>query len=140
MKLLAIEEVTPSRNVGVENKEDAIAIEAARKRRSAFNFKIVGISAGAELKFIRDENIKCVVAPDQKHVIFHNEEMSTSEAAAKILKSKWWPQGPSYWVYDGETLEERRIRIESGIEYSDKEIEEAGDQWLSLQADIARGK
>src|SRR3989344_4272735 len=140
LKLLALEDVTPSRNVGIEFKEDAIAIERARKKRSAFNFKMVDISAGAELKFIRDEKITCVVAPDQKHVVFNGQEMSSSEAAALALGSKWWPQGPGYWTYNGETLDERRLRMEEGDEPTPEEIKAAGDQWLSLQADIARGK
>src|SRR3989338_10275153 len=41
LKLLTLEDVTPSRNTGVEFREDAIAIERARKKRSAFNFKMV---------------------------------------------------------------------------------------------------
>ena len=140
LNLLALEDVTPSRNVGVESKEDAIAIERARKKRLAFNFKMVDIPAGSELKFIRDENITCVVAPDQKHVIFNGKEMSSSEAAAQALGSEWWPQGPGYWTYEGETLDERRIRMEEGDEPTPEEIEAAGDQWLSLQSDIKRGK
>ena len=74
LKLLALEDVTPLRNVGVESKEDAIALEKAKKRKSAFNFKMLDISAGAELKFIRDEKVTCIVAPDQKHLIFNNKE------------------------------------------------------------------
>jgi len=140
LKLLTLEDVTPSRNVGVESKEDAIAIERARQKRSAFNFKMVEIPAGSELKFIRDENVTCVVAPDQKHVIFDNKEMSSSEAAAFVLGSKWWPQGPGYWTYEGETLDERRMRMEEGDEPTPEEIEAAGDQWLSRQEDIKRGK
>ena len=140
LRLLAIEEVTPSRNVGVETKEDAVAIERARKKKSAFNFKMVDIPPGAELKFIRDENITCAVAPDQKHVIFRGKEMSSSQAAAEALGSKWWVQGPAYWTYEGEILDERRIRMEEGDEPSDDEIEAAGDAWTQLQEDIARGK
>lgn len=141
LKLLTIEDVTPSQYVGVETKEDAIAIERARKKRSAFNFKMVDIPAGAELEFIRDENIKCVVAPDQKHVVFNGKEMSSSEAAAQAMGSKWWPQGPGYWTYEGEILDERRLRMEGeDSEPTSDEIEAAGDQWVSLQADIARGK
>lgn len=113
LKLLCLEEVTPSRDVGVETKEDAVAIEVARKRRSAFNFKMVDIPTGAELKFIRDEHITCIVSPDQKHVIFKGEEMSTSEAASQALGSKWWVQGPAYWTYEDEILDERRARFES---------------------------
>jgi hypothetical protein len=140
LKLLALEDVTPSRNVGVESKEDAVAIERARKKRSAFNFKMVDIPAGAELKFIRDESIICVVAPDQKHVVFNGEEVSISSAAQKALGYKWQVQGPAYWTYNGEILDERRLNMEEDEEPTDDEIEAAGDQWVSLQADIARGK
>lgn len=135
LRLLAIKEVTPSRDVGVESREDAAAIEAARKRRSAFNFKMVDIPAGAELKFIRDENITCMVAPDQKHVIFKEKEMSISEAAGEALGSKWWMQGPAYWTYEGETLDERRMRMEEG-----ENPTQAEDEWISLKIDQERGK
>ncbi len=140
LKLLAIKDVTPSRNVGVESREDAIALEKAKKRRSAFNFKMLDIPAGAELKFIRDEKIICIVAPDQKHVIFNNKEMSSSEAAAEVLGSKWWPAGSDYWTYDGEILSERRIRLEEDDEPAEEEIEAAGDAWIQMQADLERGK
>ena len=43
-------------------------------------------------------------------------------------------------MYEGETLDERRRRFESGIEYSDKEIEAAGDQYPNLQSDIKKDK
>jgi len=140
LKLLAIEDVTPLRNVVIETREDAVAIERAKKKKSAFNFKMVGIPASAELKFIRDENIICIVAPDQKHVVFRGEEMSSSEAAGKALGSKWWVQGPAYWTYDSETLDERRLRMEEDDEPTPEEIENAGDAWMEEQADIARGK
>lgn len=140
LKLLEIEDVTPSRDVGVENKEDAAAIEIARKKRAAFNFKMVNIPAGAELKFIRDESITCVVAPDQKHVIFKGEEVSISAAAQEALGYKWQVQGPAYWTYNGEILDERRTRLEEGEEFTPEEIEAAGDQWISMKVDEARGK
>ncbi len=114
LSLLALEDVTPSRDVGVESEEDAIAIEQARSRRSAFNFKMVDIPAGGELKFIRDGTITCTVASDQKHVVFRGEETSLSNAAQVILDYKWRVQGPAYWTYDGEILDERRIRMEAG--------------------------
>jgi hypothetical protein len=140
LKLLAIEEVTPSRNVGIETKEDAVAIEIARKKRSAFNFKMVNIPVGAELKFIRDESITCTVAPDQKHVVFQGVEMSLSAAAQKALEYKWQVQGPAYWTYNGEILDEIRTRLEEGDEPTEEEVEAAGDDWMQRQADIARGK
>lgn len=141
LKLLTLEDVTPSRDAGVESKEDAIAIERARKRRSAFNFKMVDIPAGAELKFIRDENVTCIVAPDQKHVIFDNREMSSSEAAALVLRSAWWPQGPGYWTYNGETLDERRMRLEENDdEPTLEEVEAAQDRYTSMEIEKEKGK
>lgn len=142
LRLLSLEDVTPSRNVGVESKEDAVAIERARKNRSAFNFKMVNIPVGAELNFIRDEKVVCYVAADQKHVEFQGEIMSLSSAAQKALGSKWQVQGPAYWTYQGEILDELRTRLEEGEddEPTPGEIEAAGDQWLSLQSDIKRGK
>jgi hypothetical protein len=80
---------------------------------------MVDIPAGAELKFIRDESIVCTVAPDQKHIEFQGELTSLSTAAQKVLGYKWRVQGPAYWTYEGEILDERRIRLEEGEEPSD---------------------
>jgi hypothetical protein len=115
LRLLAVEEVTPAQDVGVETKEDKEALEIARKKRSAFNFKMVDIPVGAILSFIRDETITCTVAEDQKHVIHNGEELSLSLAAQKILGYKWQVQGPAYWIYEGELLDERRTRMEEQV-------------------------
>lgn len=139
LRLLSLKDVTPSKNIGVESKEDAVAIAVARKQRSAFNFLIVGIPAGAELAFIRDEDIKCRVAPDQKHVEFQGEIMSISTAAEKALGSKYPVQGPAYWTYGGELLDELRKRLEQGG-FTTEEINTAGDQWTQSQIDIEKGK
>jgi len=139
LKLLEVEEIPISTSAGVENEADAQALEEARKRRAAFNFEMAKIPPGSELKFIRDENITCTVAIDQKHVIFQGETMSISTAAQKALNSKWQVQGPAYWTFEGEILDERRQRMEQNIP-SDKEIEEAGNYWVNLQDEIARGK
>ena len=140
VKLLCLEEVTPSQNIGVENREDAVAIQVARKKRTAFNFEMVKIPPRAELKFIRDESTACHVALDQKHVEFQGEVMSISAATQKVLGITRPIQGPIYWTYEGEILDERRSRMESGEEFTPEEIDAAGENWLALQADIARGK
>ncbi len=114
LKYIALEEVTPSRNAGIQSEEDAVALEEARERRSAFNFKMVDISPGAKLVFTRDENIMCRVAEDFKHVEFQGKIMSLSAAAQAALGSTWSVQGPAYWKYHGEILDDRRIRLEEG--------------------------
>lgn len=132
LKLLALEEVTPNRDAGIENKEDARVVEVARRKRAAFNFKMVEIPPGTELKFIRNENITSQVAPDQKHVLFEGEIMSLSVAAQKALGSKWQVQGPAYWTYEGEILDERRRRFEEGGDpISEEEISAAVDSWIA---------
>lgn len=143
LKLLSLEDVTPSRNVGVESKEDEVAIEKARKKRSAFNFRMVDIPAGAELKFIRDEKITCKVSSDQKHVEFRGEMISLSSAAQKALGYAWQVQGPAYWTYEDEILDERRIRMEEeGDEPTYLElhpIDAATDVQMQEDIDKARG-
>jgi hypothetical protein len=140
LRLLAVEEVTPVHAVGVESKEDVIAVEEARKKRSAFNFKMVDIPGGAELTFIRDEHISCTVSRDQKRVIFNGREMSTSEAAAEALGSTWWVQGPAYWTYNGEILDERHMRMEADGESTLEEIEAARDTTIPQPVDGVLGK
>lgn len=138
LKLAEIKNITPKKDF-VESKEDQQALNQARTRRAIFNFKMVDIPVGAELIFSRGENIKAKVI-DNRSIEYNGKITSLSTSAQKILGYNYGVAGTDYWIYEGETLDERRRRFESGIEYSDKEIEAAGDQWLSLQSDIKRGK
>jgi len=138
LKLAEIENITPKKDF-VETQEDQQALNQARTRRAIFNFKMVDIPVGAELIFSRGENIKAKVI-DNRSIEYNGEITSLSTSAQKILGYDYGVAGTDYWMYEGETLDERRRRFESGIEYSDQEIEAAGDQWTSLQSDIKRGK
>ena len=103
---------------------------------------MVKIPVGAELYFSRDENIKAKVI--DMHVAnsieLNGKKTSLSHSAQKILGYQYGVAGTDYWMYDGETLDERRRRMDSGIEYSDKEIEAAGDAYIQNQLDQERGK
>jgi hypothetical protein len=138
LKLVEIEDVTPKKDF-VESQEDQQALNQARTRRSIFNFKMVDIPVGAELTFSRDENIKAKVI-DNRLIEYNGKITSLSESAHEILGCSSRVSGTLYWMYEGETLDERRRRFESGIEYSDQEIEAAGDQWLSMQSDRERNR
>ena len=46
-------------------------------------------------------------------VDFNGEITSLSDAARKVLGVEWAAQGPIYWMYEGETLDDRRRRLES---------------------------
>lgn len=111
LKLAQIDNVTPKKDF-VETQEDQQALNQARKRRAVFNFKMVNIPIGAELTFTNDENIKVKVA-DNRNVEFNGEVMSISSAAQKALNVEWPTNGSIYWMYQGETLDERRKRVES---------------------------
>ncbi len=76
---------------------------------------MVDIPIGAELNFVNDDNIKArVIAPEgQKTIEYGGEFTSPSAAAQKILGYPYQVQGTIYWLYQGETLDERRRRMES---------------------------
>jgi len=114
LKLAVIEDVTPKQDY-VETEEDQKVLNKARERRGAFNFKMVDIPIGSILTFTRDPETVCKVL-DAKNVEFEGEVMSTSQAGKIALHRKGWTasavQGPLYWEYEGETLQERRLRME----------------------------
>ena len=115
LKLAEIENITPKKDF-VETKEDQEALNEARERRGRFNFGMVGISIGAELVFSRDENIKAKVIDTHStdSIEFNGEITSLSRSAQKILSYDYGVAGTDYWMYEGETLDERRRRFESG--------------------------
>ena len=114
LELAAVEDVTPKNDV-VETQDDQIALNKARERRSTFNFKMVDIPPGAQLTFSKDPTITCRVI-DHRKIEFEGEETSLSASALKVVQRMGytWSQihGPGYWQYEGETLYERRKRIE----------------------------
>lgn len=115
LKLAEIENLTPKTDI-VENKEDQDALDAARKIRSRFNFEMVKIPVGAQLYFSRDENIKARVVDTHaaNSIELNGKKTSLSRSAQKILGYQYGVAGTDYWMYDGETLDERRRRLESG--------------------------
>lgn len=112
LRLAEIEDITPRDDV-VENIEDQKSLDEARKRRSKFNFEMVQIPVGSTLVFAKDEAITARVLNDG-NVEFDGQKMSLSESAWKILGYKHQPQGTLYWMFEWESLDERRRRMESG--------------------------
>ncbi len=114
LKLAVIEEVKPD-SAHVETQEEQRAIEDVKVKRGRFNFKLAQVPIGAVLTFSRDSQVSCKVLNSTK-VEFESKEVSLTQAAAIILERMgyYWKsvQGPLYWEYDGETLVDRRIRLE----------------------------
>jgi len=113
LKLAEIENITPKKDF-VENQEDQQALIKARKIREKFNFNMAKIPVGAELIFSRYENIKAKVIDltDSRHSIeFNGKKTSLSDSAREILGYDYGVAGTDYWIYEGETLDERRKRL-----------------------------
>jgi len=114
LEIIALEDVTPRGDV-VETEVDEEALVRASRRRSVFRFSEVGISPGAPLVFSRDPNVTAIVKSD-RDIEFEGETTSLSASAALLMNRigySWSAvAGPDHWLYDGETLTERRRRIE----------------------------
>ena len=115
LKLAEIENITPKKDF-VESKEDQEALNAARKIRSRFNFEMVKIPIGAELYFSRDESIKAKVVDTHSanSIEIDGKKTSLSHSAQKTLGYQYGVAGTDYWMFEGETLDERRRRFERG--------------------------
>lgn len=75
---------------------------------------MVDIPVGAELYFSRDENVKARVIgrTGSGSIEFNGKPTSLSTAAQEVLGYRNVVSGTDYWVYDGETLDERRRRMQ----------------------------
>jgi hypothetical protein len=110
LKLAELENVTPNRDF-VSSSEDQQALNQARTRRSGFNFKMANIPAGSELVYVNDGNVKARVI-DNRRIELNGEITSLSTSAQKLLGYSYNVQGTIYWMFEGETLDERRRRLE----------------------------
>ena len=111
LKLVEIEHITPDSDF-IESEEDKQALNKARRHKSSFNFRLADIPVGSEIVYIRDESVIAKVV-DEKQIDINGEITSVSAAASRLLDSKWPVCGTRYWKYEGETLDERRNRLNS---------------------------
>lgn len=107
-------ELTPSK-AQVEPEEQE-ALDKVKARRPRLQLDAIGIKPGDSLSFSRDESIQAIVAPDGK-VEYERELLSPSAAALKALHKLGYQtpaaSGSEFWMFDGETLDERRRRLEA---------------------------
>ena len=110
LELAAREEVTPHSEPDVTDE-----MRGYVERKSPFRFSLAKVPFGAELQFVRDEAVTCKVL-DDRSVEFRGKKTSLSAAASDLLREggrkSTQVQGPLYWLYEGETLVERRLRLE----------------------------
>ena len=117
LKLVSLNDVTPLDDSVVENQEERHALEKARKKsnRPPFTFSMVDIAVGSKLSFINKENVVATVVEDN-NIEFEGEIYSLSRAAKKILarEGRYYTSasGPMHWMFEEETLHDRRNRME----------------------------
>lgn len=116
LKLVELEDVTPS-NDYVSDQEEQQTLNKERGRRSNFTFSSVDISVGSILHFVRDETVTVRVV-DDRNIEFEGKITSLTQSSLTLLKRDYgWNvrsvAGPCYWVYENETLSERRLRLET---------------------------
>jgi hypothetical protein len=114
LKMVMIEDVTPKDDI-VEDEIDQRSLDKEKKVRSRFNFDMINVPVGSVLSFVKDPNITSIVV-DKHRIEFEDEIHSLSSSTLKLVHRMGytWKQvsGPTYWMYEGETLNERRSRIE----------------------------
>ncbi len=130
LKLVKIDDKTPREDI-VEGQEDRQALTKERSRKSNFKFSTVDIRPGVTLSFVRDEEIQVKVIDDKNvsfgddylkigggHLTIERSPVSLSQSALTLLNQKFGKKltsvrEPDFWVFENETLSERRERMES---------------------------
>ncbi|OHA41139.1 MAG: hypothetical protein A3J31_00230 [Candidatus Taylorbacteria bacterium RIFCSPLOWO2_02_FULL_48_16] len=110
IKLIELENVTPKNDNG-EHPEVKEELEKIYTKR--YNFKAADIPVGTELTFTRNPSVKARVVANS-NIEINGETKSLSRAARDLLGYSYAVAGPLYWMYEDETLDERRKRIEGG--------------------------
>jgi hypothetical protein len=116
LELVALNNATPLTEVA-EDPAELDALHREQSIRERFRFSLANVPVGATLTFSKDDAITAKVI-DDRQIEFEGKITSTSAAALKLLNraGRTWTavQGPQYWMYDGEALVDRRLRMEEG--------------------------
>lgn len=115
LRLTPHQDVTPRMGV-FEDADEQRAVTETRARRDRINLRAINVPVGAELVFSRDTDIKCTVL-NETQIEYQGIVTSLSRSALNILQAKGYSvgsvSGSVFWMYEGETLDERRQRMES---------------------------
>lgn len=121
LEIGAKKDVTPTDSVP-ENKEEAFALEKAdeidSKREENFTFTMLNIPIGATLHWKDDETITAKVLSNRNKIEYDGKESTISGAGKKITQKlsagkKTYSRIASQWLYEGEALLDRRLRLET---------------------------
>lgn len=123
LELVAKEEVTPKSDV-VTDADDREALAQAGKKRPKFTFSMAEVPIGATIVFAKGDGYTATVIDDTR-IDFRGETTSLSGSATLIMQELGYSrvaiQGPAFWLYNGETLIDRRREREE----RDEDIDQA---------------
>ncbi len=80
-------------------------------RRPPFQFSLCHIGVGETIAYVDNPSITCTVY-DDRHVLYQNQIFSLSTLAQKLRDTTVALQGPLFFTYRGEVLDELRKRLE----------------------------
>ena len=122
LELIEIEDVTSLAPNPTEEDIEIINENVKRaERKENFTFGMVGIPIGKRLSFVDDPEITCEVTSDKTQILYRDEKYSISGLATKLKNSAYSVRGPLYWMYEGETLQQRRERLEAHADNDEDE-------------------
>jgi len=92
-------------------KADGVSVPKKRVRSPNTRFSNLGVPIGAELVFTKDSHITCTVLDNSNQVEYEGRTWTISALAMHLLDVSS-ANGFSHFCYEGETLWERRLRLE----------------------------
>lgn len=115
-----IEIEDPNAKANNEDLNEEYSDDNNKEIRVKGDFNMLNIPVGSELIFKKDNSIKCIVAGENK-VEFGKELFSLTSLARKFLQEKFhWKTGNingfRFFIYENESLWDRRLRLESEAE------------------------
>lgn len=107
LKRVELSEIKVKADLTPEQEKE---IGVVKERRSRFRFANYGIPVGATLTYTRDPSVTAIVVEGDKIMIGEKVD-SLSNHARVLLGYRLPPQGPLYFRYEGEILDDRRKRL-----------------------------
>jgi PAS domain-containing protein len=104
-------DITPKEFLNV-TKEEQDELEEVKEKRARLDFERYKIPVGSMIAYSRDNSIKAKVL-DKNRIELNGKITSLSESARELLGYKQNVAGTLYWMYEDETLDERRKRFDN---------------------------
>jgi PAS domain-containing protein len=104
-------DITPKEFLNV-TKEEQSELEEVKEKRAKFDFIKYKIPIGSMIMYSRDNSVKAKVL-EKNRIELNGKITSLSESARELLGYKQSVAGTLYWMYEDETLDERRKRFDN---------------------------